>query len=136
MGDLTKNFSRREFACRCGCGYEEICIKLVEKLQVTPEKFGPIHINSACRCVKHNQEEGGGHNSSHLRGWAVDIRCRNSFERFFLVKYFLQEGFSRIGIGETFIHVDLDPEKPDSLIWLYPPKKYQPETTEINDELA
>ena len=120
MGDMTKNFSRDEFACRCGCGGVKVCEYLVEKLQVIREKLGPMHINSGYRCVSHNLQVGGSPESSHLRGCAVDIRCENSFDRFFLIKYLLQEGFSRIGIGPTFIHADLDAEKPQNLIWLYP----------------
>ena len=28
MGDLTKNFSRSEFACKCGCGFDDIDLVL------------------------------------------------------------------------------------------------------------
>ena len=33
MGDLTENFSRREFACTCNCGADGIDMELVEALE-------------------------------------------------------------------------------------------------------
>ena len=31
----------------------------------------------------------------------------------------IRAGFKRIGIGSTFIHVDLDLDKPQNVFWLY-----------------
>jgi uncharacterized protein YcbK (DUF882 family) len=119
MGDLCKNFSRREFECSCGCGYDQIEIELVESLQKVREYFGPMTIVSGCRCGPYNRSVGGSPTSSHLRGLAVDIRSANSLSRFNLVRCLLAEGFKRIGIGQDFIHVDQDSSKPQFLIWLY-----------------
>jgi len=58
-------------------------------------------------------------NSSHLKGYAADIACTNSEERYTIVNALLQAGFNRIGIAKTFIHVDNDPDKPANLIWQY-----------------
>ena len=38
MGDLTDNFSRSEFACKCGCGADAISLDLVERLQLLRRK--------------------------------------------------------------------------------------------------
>ena len=119
MGDLSKHFSRWEFECSCGCGTNPIHIELVECLQSVREKVGPLTINSGCRCKRHNNNVGGTSESSHLIGWAADLRCPNSVSRFFLIRYLQEGGFQRIGIGGDFIHVDLDPNKPNSLMWLY-----------------
>lgn len=119
MGDMSRNFSRWEFACQCGCGYDRIEPELVDRLQKVRARFGPLTINSACRCEKHNRQIGGRSNSAHLAGLACDLRCANSFSRFYLVKHLIDEGFSRIGVGHDFIHVDIDAEKPQSLLWLY-----------------
>jgi len=76
MGDLSDNFSRHEFKCRCGCGFDTVdaeLIKVLEKLRLI--LGGPrIVISSGCRCQKHNAEIGGSPNSQHLKGKAADIK--------------------------------------------------------------
>ena len=56
--------------------------------------------------------------SSHLKGFAVDISCTTSVQRTAIIQGLIKTGFTRIGIGKTFIHVDLDNNK-QSAIWLY-----------------
>ena len=56
--------------------------------------------------------------SSHLKGLAADIACNNS-TRYNILESLLKVGFNRIGIGSTFIHVDIDPDKPPFMIWTY-----------------
>ena len=34
MGDLTANFNRAEYACRCGCGKDDIKEELAMKVQL------------------------------------------------------------------------------------------------------
>ena len=57
--------------------------------------------------------------SSHLLGHAADISCTNSSQRHKIIKALLKVGFNRIGIADTFIHVDNDPNKPANVIWTY-----------------
>ena len=57
--------------------------------------------------------------SSHLKGVAADIACTNSADRFNIIDALLSVGFSRIGIADTFIHVDIDLDKPLYSIWTY-----------------
>ena len=78
----------------------------------------PFNINSGYRTVKHNKAEGGKYDSSHLIGWAVDISCKTSVNREKIIRGLILAGFKRIGIAKTFIHADMDPDKPDC-IWLY-----------------
>jgi len=74
VGDLTQNFSKSEFACKCGCGFDNINVGLVNRLQVMRDIVGcPITVTSGCRCPKHNKEEGGAPESYHLKGEAVDV---------------------------------------------------------------
>ena len=76
MGDLTKNFSRSEFACKCGCGFDDIDLELVGILQSVRLFLGvPLHVNSGCRCEEHNKKVGGVANSWHTKGKAADISC-------------------------------------------------------------
>lgn len=73
MGDMTKNFSRKEFACPC-CGKDNINNKLVDILQTIRDAAGvPVTISSGVRCAKRNKAVGGVENSAHLTGEAADI---------------------------------------------------------------
>jgi uncharacterized protein YcbK (DUF882 family) len=78
----------------------------------------PFKITSGYRCEKHNQEVGGVKNSSHLKGYAVDIYVSNNLARLQILKGLIIAGLRRIGIGKDFIHVDVDPEKTNN-VWLY-----------------
>jgi uncharacterized protein YcbK (DUF882 family) len=120
MGDLTTNFDRSEFACHCGCGRDDIDLQLVAILQQMREAVGHrLDIESGVRCVQHNLKEGGRPNSAHLRGKAADIKCPNSRLRFELVALAIQAGIRRIGIGETFVHLDNDETLAPDVLWLY-----------------
>ena len=79
----------------------------------------PFKITSGYRSPRHNQLIGGRPGSSHLKGVAVDIACDNSATRAQILNGLYAAGLGRrIGIGKTFIHVDMDIDKP-SAIWLY-----------------
>ena len=134
---MTKNFSRSEFECECGCGEDRISSDLIECLQLARDSFGRgITINSGCRCPQRNKEVGGSSTSSHLlktrdvngNGWsggvqetcvAADLKATNSKDRFQLISVLIESGIRRIGIGKDFLHVDIDPEKDKEVAWLY-----------------
>ena len=119
MGDLSKNFSRAEFTCRCGCGHDRVQPELINIFQIVRDRFGPIQITSGCRCVRHNLGQGGQPNSAHLDGWAADIGCTISLSRHILVQRLIESGVERIGIGKGFIHIDKDPKKIKPSLWTY-----------------
>lgn len=79
----------------------------------------PFVITSGFRCETHNKNEGGSETSSHPEGFAVDIKAKNSQERFKILEALILAGFTRIGIAKTFIHVDVDPNKPNQMVWVY-----------------
>lgn len=79
----------------------------------------PFIINSAFRSIEHEKRKGRDGSSSHTKGLAVDIRVRNSRERFLILKGLIETGFHRIGIANTFIHVDMDNDKDAMVTWLY-----------------
>tara|TARA_R110000787_G_scaffold128491_5_gene240202 strand:+ start:2021 stop:2380 length:360 start_codon:yes stop_codon:yes gene_type:complete len=94
--------------------------QMLERLDLARDIAGfPFIINSGFRTVEHNKKIGGVKNSAHLLGWAVDIHCDNSRKRFELVDALYEAGYTRIGIGSSFVHADCDPEKTNHLIWLY-----------------
>jgi len=78
----------------------------------------PFKINSGFRTVAHNVKCGGVSNSSHLKGYAADISCTSSAQRIKILTSLFEVGFTRIGISKSFIHVDNDFKKTDS-VWLY-----------------
>jgi uncharacterized protein YcbK (DUF882 family) len=108
---LTQHFDSSEFACKCGCGYDKISRLLVEKLERARKACGAkFIITSGCRCEKHNAAVGGVANSSHTKGYAADIAL-NDKNRVIIIQA-LRKEFNRIGIADTFIHVDIDPSLP------------------------
>jgi len=79
----------------------------------------PFRITSGYRSEAHNLKVGGVSNSSHTKGLAADIACTNSAARHIIVSALLKVGLNRIGIADTFIHVDRDSSKPANVIWTY-----------------
>ena len=78
----------------------------------------PFVINSAYRSPEHPLSIKNP-SSSHIKGLAVDIKATDSNTRFKIVKALIEVGFNRIGIADTFIHVDLDLDKTQNVIWTY-----------------
>lgn len=79
----------------------------------------PFHINSGYRCATRNTLIGGKEDSAHTKGHAVDISAMDSATRFRIIEAAFQQGFNRIGIASTFIHVDDDTTKPPCVAWVY-----------------
>lgn len=84
---LARNFLRREFACRCGCGLASPAPSLVEGLQALRNMIGrPLDVVSGCRCKHHNKKEGGADQSQHLPDaegicHAADVRAADMTPR-------------------------------------------------------
>lgn len=77
--DDIKHFNKSEFACKCGCGFDNINLDLVKVLEQIRSHFGdkPLHITSGCRCASHNKSVGGVQGSRHVLGKAADIYIDN-----------------------------------------------------------
>ena len=119
MGDLTANFSKHEFACPC-CGIDDIDPEVVLFCQGVRDEVGhPIKINSGCRCFQHNRDVGGADSSDHLVGKGVDISCMTSKLRYAIVRAAMRVGVTRLGIGKTIIHVGINEDNPQEVIWVY-----------------
>lgn len=109
MGDLSKNFSRHEFECKCGCGYDTVDAELLVVVQDVRDYFGvPVTFNSACRCEKHNKAEGGSKNSQHLYGKACDIVVKDVDPKE-VYEYLIKKYYNKYGISlyDTFVHIDV-----------------------------
>lgn len=123
MGNLTKNFSRSEFACKgqqC-CGHSApINPDLVDALQLLRDRIGtPLIINSGFRCIKHNTETPeAAHDSQHCLGLAADVALPIgvSIDTFLNLARSIY-AFSGIGIGISFLHLDIG--RPQRIEWTY-----------------
>ena len=69
----SRYFTRGEFACQCGCGFDTVDAETLQVLEQVREEFGPVRVTSACRCPEHNAAVGGSPTSQHVRGRACDI---------------------------------------------------------------
>jgi len=113
MTRLSEHFDSSEFACRCGCGFDEVDPALVEHLEAVRSALGvPLMVLSGCRCAAHNAAVGGARSSQHLLGNAADLTCELPLARLYaevLLRIFAVDK-SRFGIGvyrdQNFIHFD------------------------------
>jgi uncharacterized protein YcbK (DUF882 family) len=106
MGDLTANFSRHEFACKCGCGFDTVDYDLVDILQRFRDFIERrVTVTSGCRCPAHNDKVGGGEDSQHLYGRAADIVV-DQVPAEIVYEYF--DGLNTPGVGKYsgWTHVD------------------------------
>ncbi len=111
-----------EFDCKCGCGHNNMDDDFIYKINRARNMANvPFIITSGARCREHNERVGGSLTSSHLVGLACDIACSDSRTRYKIVKALLLAGFTRIGIGKDFIHVDAAEceIKPAEVMWDY-----------------
>lgn len=108
----TPHFSVAEMRCPC-CAVCDMDARFMVWLENLRVKFGrPMIVNSGFRCTRHNAAVGGGPNSAHLHGWAVDIEA--SFEyAHALIGAALAMGARGLGVAqkggdrERYLHLDM-----------------------------
>jgi len=114
MGDLSKNFSRSEFACKgttC-CGHSApVHPELISALQALRNQLNlPLSITSGFRCNRHNESVDGAARSFHTLGMAADVACPDGLTAEDLARAaetipaFQQGG---IGIYPSWVHLDV-----------------------------
>lgn len=113
-------FKLEEFQCKCGkCPVRPVDPVLLNRLEGLRSKYGKaIYITSGWRCEPYNTQVGGAPDSAHLDGQAADLFCTSSRDRYNLLSNAIGL-FHRIGIGTTFVHVDVSTSHQQELIWLY-----------------
>lgn len=111
MGDLSSNFSRSEFECKC-CGEARVDADLVAALQELRDLAkAPVFVVSGYRCPKHNAAVGGAKASQHMQGKAADIVIKglSPYQVYRLAEKV--EAFKNGGLGmypqHGFVHVDV-----------------------------
>ena len=114
MGDLSTNFSRSEFSCKCpDCDFDTVDAELITVLEKAREYFNaPITVTSGSRCTLHNMRVGGSVKSQHLYGKAADIQVEG-VNPHAVAEYFRTEypGKYGVGRGDTFTHIDVRSSK-------------------------
>lgn len=118
---MSVYFDDKEFArCSPPCNLGDMDARFMAKLDLARAKAGiPFVLNCAYRSRAWDLSKGRTGNSAHCSGKAVDIRCNTSANRMKIVQGLLAAGFTRIGIGRTFVHADNDETKPQGVIWHY-----------------
>lgn len=111
----TEHFLYSDFICPC-CDTLKIVpgfyrhLRLLEHMR--KELGFPILVNSGYRCDRHNRSVGGAARSWHLL-FATDVRPEDGSPEKLAAMHEAAEGLGFGGIGryDTFIHLDLRPEK-------------------------
>lgn len=115
---MAKYFKESEYACKCGCGRADLSCDMLERLDAIRELLGrPVIINSGYRCPEHNKKIGGTPESSHMLGYAVDIKAASSREKYEIISAAMKLEINRIGVYSNFIHIDINPTKDNNVIW-------------------
>ena len=114
MGDLTKDFSRKEFACKCGCGFDDINLIIVQFCQEIRDELGiPLRINSGCRCEQRNADAGS-KSKNHIHGNAADLSCDRGHRAIYeAAKRLYHEkgklkGLELCLLEGSWVHIDVD----------------------------
>lgn len=112
----TSEFTR----CVPPCKKSEMHPDTIARLNRMREIAGiPLVLNCAYRSPAHDRARGRSGTGAHTTGRAVDIRCNNSATRYKIITAALEAGFTRIGVADTFVHVDDSPTHAQSVIWTY-----------------
>lgn len=108
------SFKPTEFDCKGNGEYwhHPKALDMLQALRFDIRK--PLVINSGHRSAEHNAKVRGVWNSQH-REWAADIST-NGHNRAELARAAIRAGFTGIGFGSTFLHVD---PRPWFVVWRY-----------------
>ena len=93
MGDLSKNLSKVEAECNCGCGQCLINKTIIDYAQKVFDECASymevdkvtVIVTSWNRCKTWNAHEGGKPMSRHVKGEAIDFKVKGFTEQQLLV---------------------------------------------------
>ena len=115
--DSVKHFEEHEFDCR-HTGENNMEADFVQALDSLRSRCDfPFHITSGYRSPTHPVEAKKNVPGTHSQGIAADIAVFNSEQRYILVVNAIKMGFTGIGIGDGFVHVDT--RAGDGVMWTY-----------------
>jgi len=114
---LTKNFSKHEYDCNCGCKMPIDVLKNIKRLATQHQVIRdyikePIKITSGYRCEAHNRDIGGVLGSKHTKGLAGDLQVNDlsPIQLNLIIEYLINRGDilqGGLGVYNTFIHYDI-----------------------------
>jgi uncharacterized protein YcbK (DUF882 family) len=93
---------------------QESTLRMLEKAREISGE--PFRINSGYRTQAHNAKVGGVADSAHMGGWAADIATTPKTQKTIIMACQMA-GFARMGVYNTFVHVDNDPSKKSPAAW-------------------
>ena len=108
------NFSVSELGCNC-CGTIRVSESFLDTLERLRDRTFPLPMLSVCRCLPHNQKEGGHRASLHLidnpkhmcatSAGDINIYNRTKQEKLLLYSQAHSLGLS-VGVKDSSMHVD------------------------------
>jgi uncharacterized protein YcbK (DUF882 family) len=121
MNNKYQYFTEKDFqnaipSCSLSDMNEEFMV-LLDKIRKVCDF--PFIINSAYRSEDYEKKRGRNGTSSHTKGVAVDLQAVTDRHKFLIVQTALANGITRIGVGTTFVHLDVDKNKTQNVIWSY-----------------
>jgi len=124
MGDLTRNLSRSEFACNCGCGFDTVDFDLPKVIQDVVDHYQHIFstgdirvkITSGSRCKKYSKLLNLSVKSQHVFAKAADITIYDKISGKEIptsdVAAYLEQRYpTSHGIGRYHTHTHIDVRK-------------------------
>ena len=125
----SKYFAPREFErCTPPCSIEDVNQELLNRLDTLREACGiPLLLSCAYRTKEWDRSRGRTGNSAHTEidkennpdCKAVDIRCYSDATRMLIVSRAIELGFTRVGIENSFIHLDISTILSQNVMWTY-----------------
>ena len=110
-------FTVEEFNCT-HTGENQMNLEFMEALDELRGICGfPFVVRSGFRAASHPIEAAKAVSGMHTLGIAADIAVADSRNRYTLVSQAIRHGFSGIGIGKDFVHLDFRNE--DGVMWVY-----------------
>ena len=118
------NFTRDEFACKCGCGTNKIKDEVIDLAQAVRDEVGfAMPITSGYRCEKHPIERAKMQPGTHSKGLAFDVGV-SGWKARMITAALLRRSVGGVGVKQKgsiagrFVHGDISTER-TGLFWTY-----------------
>ena len=79
----------------------------------------PFVLNCAYRSPAHDRARGRSGTGAHTLGRGVDVRCYSADTRYKIITAAIEAGFTRIGVADTYVHLDDSPTHAQCVVWTY-----------------